>query len=263
MQSSPSELVRFELQALAAERQWLFDNIFPRALTPIREGLQECSDLLHNANITLPISSRETECLKGIITRQGAQITKGELLVKLNRLHLRLSVPAGKQIHLQQIEDVNSLVHYSIESLQHDLYQDTADRIVKDVLCNLNQALDALAKCPVSATFPLGTFDSDTLSPELPPNVALDLYIQDASLVSEVRTLQPREADGFFSNIRKNAQVETGGFVRFRGRDVKVIDHVRVDSQDPALIAISTKLMALKHNLEEVQKKLIITQAIT
>lgn len=257
---SQAQLIRFEVQSLRRERDWLFQYVLPRALTPLREGLQECSNLLHNANITLPISSRETESLKGIVTRQGAQLTKGDMLVKMNRLQLRLTVPPGKSIHLQQVEDVISLVHYSRESFEHDLYQDTADRVVADVLQNLRQALTALSTRPTAKAFPLGTFDTDCLRPELPENVALDLFIQDASLVSEIRTLQPREADNFFSSIRRSTAIETGGFVRYRGRDVRVIEHVRVDSQDPALIAISAKLMALKHNVEELQKKLMATK---
>lgn len=257
---SEAELVELEARTLELERDWLFLHILPRAVASIREGLSECSDLLQNANITLPISSRETECLKGIMTRQGSQLIKGDLLVKMNRLTLRLTIPKGKQIHLQQIEDVKSLVHYSMESLAHDLYQDTARRVVGDVLLNLTQAYDALSKHPNSNTFPLSTVDSDTLRPELPQNVALDLYIQEASLVSEIRTLQTRGTENFFHNLRKSVPQETGGFFRFRGEDVKVLEHVRVESQDPALIAISAKLTALKHNVEEVQKKLNATQ---
>lgn len=257
---SEGDILLLEARAIEAERDWLFQHILPRALASIREGLTECSDLLQNANITLPISSRETECLKGIMTRQGAQLVKGDLLVKMNRLNLRLTIPKGRQIHLQQIEDVNSLVHYSMESLAHDLYQDTARRIIGDVLLNLTQALDALSKHPSSTTFPLSTIDPDTLRPELPQNVALDLYIQEASLVSEIRIVQTRGSENFFNSIRKSMPQETGGFVRFRGEDVKVMQHVRVESQDPALIAISAKLTALKHNVEEVQKKLVATQ---
>lgn len=252
--------ISLELQAIEAERAWLYKNVLPRILGPIREGLTECSNLLHNANITLPISSREDESVKGIMTRQGAQLVKGELLLKVRRLKLRLRVPYGKQVHLQQIEDVSTLVHYSMESLEHDLYQDTAKRVVADVLLNLNQAIGALTDHNGTNVFPLRAIDSDAFNPPLPPNIALDLYIRDASLVLELRVLQPRASENFLTGLRRLNALETGGFVRFRGDDVKILDQVRVESQDPALIAISAKLMALKHNVEEMQKKLQATE---
>ncbi len=37
---------------------------------------------------------------------------------------------------------------------------------------------------------------------------------------------------------------------RFRGHDVRVRDRVRVESQDPALIAVLAKLTALEHTVE-------------
>lgn len=257
---SNGDPIALERQAVAAERDWLFKHVLPRALNPIREGLKECSDLLHNANITLPITSRENERLKGIMTRQGSQLVKGDLLVKMDRLRLRLHIPQGKHVHLQQIEDVNSLVHYSSESLEHDLYQDTARRIVADVLINLNQATDALTKHRGADVFPLGSLDSDALRPTLPAHVALDLYIQDASLVSEIRILQTRGTENFLTNLIKPNASETGEFVRYKGEDFKIVEHVRVESQDPALIAVSAKLMALKHGVQEIQKKLLATE---
>ncbi|CCG84563.1 protein of unknown function [Taphrina deformans PYCC 5710] len=255
------DILALEAQVIRAERQWLFDNVLPRSVDSIREGLQECSDLLKNASITLPISSRETECLKGIMTRQGSQLVKGDLVVKLSKIHTKLSIPAGKHIHLQQIEDISSLVHYSMESLDHNLYSDTARRIIGDVLMNIKQALQSLTKFPSGSAFPLASIDPDSLRPDLPSNVALDLYIQDASLIAELRLLQARKAENFFSTLIKNNAVETGGFVRYRGEDVRVVEHIRVESQDPALIAITAKLTALKHNVEEVQKKINATQA--
>lgn len=252
-------LLRSEVQTISAERAWLFKCILPRVVESIREGLKECSNLLKTASITLPISSRETECLKGIMTRQGAQLIKGDLMIRMNKFHVRLSIPSGKHIHLQQIEDVSSLVHYSLESLEHDLYADTARRIVSDVLQNIQQGLQALSRYPINNAFPLASLDLDALRPDLPANVALDIYIQEASLVSEIRTLQPRGSDKFFANLMKNNSAETGGFVRYKGEDVRVLEHVRVESQDPALIAISAKLTALKHTVEELQKKVLAT----
>lgn len=259
--SSPEQdtLLR-EAQAVRAERQWLFDKILPRAVDSIREGLRECSDLLKNASITLPISSRETESLKGIMSRQGSQLVKGDLSVKLNKVQMKLSIPPGRHIHLQQIEDVSSLIHYSSESLTHELYMDTAKRIIADVLLNIKQGIAALSNYPSAAAFPLASMDPDSLWPTLPRNIALDLYIQEACLVSEIRTLQPRKTENIFSALRKNNPEEMGGFVRYKGEDVRVIEHVRVESQDPALIAISAKLTALKNSVEEVQKKIIATQ---
>lgn len=248
-----------EEQAIRAEQAWLFEHIFPRALIPIREGLKECSDLLQNPHMTLPLSSRENEQLKGILTRSGTSLTKGDLLIKLNSIRMRLTLARGQTIHLQQVEDVNSLVHYSLESLAHELYPDTASRIIADVVNNLTQASNALAKQPSTNTFPMRCVDTDAFRPEVPDSLALDLYIQDASLVAEIRTLQPRAAENLLTALRRTSHHATGGFVRYKGADVKVVEHVRVESQDPALIAVSTKLSALKHAVQQIQKKIMAT----
>lgn len=247
-----------EAETIQAERTWLFTHIFPAALVPIREGLQECAELLQNAQMTLPLSSRENESLKGIMTRQGSNIIKGDILIKMNRVKLRLTMPSGYTMHLQQIEDVKSLVHYSTESLRHDLYEDTARRIVQDVFQNLRQASNVLCKQPTSV-FPLNSIDPDSFRPEIPERVALDLYIQEASLVAEIRTLQPRGAENLFNALKRAHLGEMGGFVRYRGEDVKVVEHVRVESQDPALVAVTTKLSALIHAVEQIEAKMLAT----
>ncbi len=156
------------------ERQWVYETIFPRTVAGIKEGLQECLNLLHHADITLPLSSRETERLKGVTTRQGADIIKGvsdacdvdnsfdwmqDLMIKTKHGTHRLLLSKDKVIHLDQILDCTHLIEFSVNALEHELYPDTAKRVIDDVLYNLKSAHSSLLQCTFAQTFPTKVVD--------------------------------------------------------------------------------------------------------
>ncbi|ORY85029.1 RAVE subunit 2/Rogdi [Protomyces lactucae-debilis] len=254
---------------LERERQWLFTHIFPRSLPPVLEGLQECRELLQHADTTLPLTSRETERLKGLVTRQGSLLVKGDFRIRLPGLSAqRVALNADKAMTLPQVAEVAHLVDISIASCQHALQPDTAKRVVDDLLDNLREASACLKEPKLTETFPLAELPGTRFSPILEEPVAMDLCIRDASLVADVYLLQDRkQSSNVFAKINRLAsgsqggggEAHHGGFVRFRGRDVRVVEHVRVESQDPALVAVMTKLAALTHSVEQIGLKIAAT----
>jgi hypothetical protein len=103
--------------------------------------------------------------------------------------------------------------------------------------------------------------------------VSFHLFVFDAALVLEVRTLEPqREGDssslsGFsirsslasaLGGARAPAHDEADRTFKYNGQDVRVKEKIRVESQDPALISASAKLNALEHSVMLSRKALNI-----
>lgn len=112
---------------------------------------------------------------------------------------------------------------------------------------------------------------ADTLQkvfdPPLPPYVSFHLAIADAALVLHLRTLEPNATSlmptAFAPDIsltgfslrerlfgpRHRPHDEAGDIFIWRGEEVKVKEKIRIDSQDPSLIAVMAKLTALEHEV--------------
>lgn len=114
-----------------------------------------------------------------------------------------------------------------------------------------------------------------TFDPPLPAHVSFHLFVSDAALVLEIRTLEPHHAgtplsssltgfrlrDSLASALgaaRPPAHDEADRTFRFNGHDVRVKDKIRVESQDPALLSVSAKLSALEHSVMLSRKALDI-----
>ena len=112
--------------------------------------------------------------------------------------------------------------------------------------------------------------------PPLPATLSFNLSIADAALVLTIRTLQPLDptssssttAPESFSgfNFRERLGLapkrpdhdEADMVFHYRGQEVKVREKVRVESQDPSLIAVMAKLNALEHGVAVGRKALDI-----
>jgi hypothetical protein len=110
----------------------------------------------------------------------------------------------------------------------------------------------------------------------LPPCVSFHLTVADAALVLHLRTLEPSAATqtptSFASDIsltgfslrdklfgpRPRPHDEIGDVFTWRGEEVKVKEKIRVESQDPSLIAVMAKLSALEHEVRKYMQSLKI-----
>lgn len=107
-----------------------------------------------------------------------------------------------------------------------------------------------------------------SFDPPLPPYVSFHLSIADAALVLYLRTLEPNSPSatpttvfapevslsGFslrerFFGTKRPHHDETGDVFDWNGQEVRVREKVRVESQDPSLMAAMAKLNALEHEV--------------
>ena len=99
------------------------------------------------------------------------------------------------------------------------------------------------------------------------------MFVFDAALVLEIRTLEPHHAGdtgsltGFsirntfasaLGGTRAPAHDEADRAFTYKGSEVRVKEKIRVESQDPALISASAKLNALGHSVMLSRKALSI-----
>lgn len=104
--------------------------------------------------------------------------------------------------------------------------------------------------------------DENVFEPALPPMLSFHLSIYEAALLLEVRTLDPVVPSKSHANMsfREQLAVALGGTrpaqhdeadetFNYRGNEVKVREKVRVESQDPSLMAAMAKLNALERTL--------------
>lgn len=103
--------------------------------------------------------------------------------------------------------------------------------------------------------------------PPLPPHLSFHLSITDSALVLVLRTLESTSLthtptpfnseisltgfsirDRLFGS-RAPTHDETGLSFQWQGEEVRVKEKVRVESQDPSLMAVMAKLTALEHEV--------------
>jgi hypothetical protein len=103
---------------------------------------------------------------------------------------------------------------------------------------------------------------TQVFDPPLPSSVSFHLFVLDAALVVEIRTLElhnPEESYPGFSirdrlygalgGVRQPAHDEANRTFKYRAQEVRVKEKIRIESQDPALISAMAKLNALEHNI--------------
>lgn len=110
------------------------------------------------------------------------------------------------------------------------------------------------------------THTNQTFNPPLPPHLSLHLSILDAALLLQLRTLFPASTSTPSSSTTATTSLtglslrtrlglsprppvhdELDQVFRYRGEDVAVKEKVRVESQDPSLMAVMAKLSAVGH----------------
>jgi len=143
----------------------------------------------------------------------------------------------------------------------------------------------AIGKGSAYTGWPVTILDAKLFDPPLPDNLSLDITIQDAAIVTELRLLDfihpPSSSSGGgsvqpFSALDAVQHLGLGGFgfrekltsafkgrkshdggdgsegeevFSYKGMEVKVKEKIRVESQDPSLMSLMSKLGALEHNV--------------
>ncbi|KAF1913592.1 RAVE subunit 2/Rogdi [Ampelomyces quisqualis] len=285
-----AQLADEQAASQARELEWLLVQL-RETLQSLKAGLEECAALLAPSEhgSTLVLSSVRSESLKGLVTRIGTRITKGVVKLRIASLppprgspayDLAISsAPQAPTLVIPQLTSVRTSINSCLDVIDVAIWGGDATKadfvagqlqLLHEHIQEARQALKGSSD--VQLPWWEHPVDEKTFDPPLPATVSFHLFVFDAALVLEVRTLEPQHAEqksltGF--SIRDSLAVALGGTrapahdeadrpFKYRGQDVRVKEKVRVESQDPALISASAKLNALEHSIMLSRKALNI-----
>lgn len=283
------DLIKEEEASQARELEWLLASLQDDTLRSLKEGLEECAKLLtprdQDPGSTLVLSSLRSENLKGFITRIGTRIVKGDVQLRIPSLppprgqtsyKLTISsLPTASTIVLEQLMTTRTLINACLDVV--DATRWTGDSTNANFISgqlkllhdNIQEAKAALKGDNQKPWYEDST-DENAFNPPLPANVSFHLSIAEAAVLLNVRTLETaypntgtntplsgQTYSGF--SLRERLATALGGnrpfhdeaheVFTYKGQDVRVRDKVRVESQDPSLMAAMAKMGALERNV--------------
>ncbi|OJD34007.1 37s ribosomal protein [Diplodia corticola] len=282
------ELVREEDAAVARELEWLLSSL-RTTLKSLKSGLEDCAALLapteHGS--TLVVSTVRSESLKGFVTRVGTRIVKGDIKLRLPSLPpprgatsypLTISQqPQASTLVIEQLTAARTHINSCLDVVDVTTWAGDARNAnyisgqLQLLYDNIEDARQALKGSPeVRPQWWDRPVDEKTFDPPLPAEVSVHLYLQDAGIILEIRTLEPWTGDdGSIFGIRKAIAGALGvshapmhdeaeKVFTYREQEVKVKEKVKVETQDPNLISAMAKLNALEHHVALSRKALDI-----
>ncbi|KAI9891363.1 MAG: hypothetical protein M1814_002876 [Vezdaea aestivalis] len=281
---SAPDLRAAEEASLANELRWLLSSL-QTTLKSLSSGLDESLALLQSSSpSTLPLSTPRSETLKGTITRLGPLVTKASITLHLTSLPTTpytLALPASAPpFPLQALSTAATRLRECLDVVDVSRWGGDATS-APFIAGQLRLLQEHVAEAKGALTGPVGgreaereakvwlreSIEPDAFEPALPSNLALHVHVVDASVVVTVRTVADVEAGGAAAGLglgsfgfregvaralgvgRKAEHDEAEEVVEWRGKEVRVREKVRVESQDPSLMAALAKLAALEHTV--------------
>ncbi|KAF1982878.1 hypothetical protein K402DRAFT_414751 [Aulographum hederae CBS 113979] len=287
----PDQLAREEEASSARELAWLLSTL-QENLRALKSGLEECAALLaptENGS-TLVLSSHRSEALKGFVTRVGTRIVKADIKLRLPSLPpppqtsssptppyypLLLSPsPNAQDLFLAPLITIRTLINSCLDLVDIATY--TGDRTnagfissqLKLLSDNVKEARWLLkAEQQPPWTNPTTNVPPQAFTPPLSPSLLLTLTLTDAALTLTLRTLSPVTSPSDLTSLRTRflstlsgaktpTHDEANKIFVYEGRQVRVRDKLRVESQDPGLMSVMAKLGALERGLEMCRRAL-------
>lgn len=198
------------------ELHWYINSIILPELPQLIETLEICHNLLlyntpqyspsqnlqKGPPITLPLSSNKLEILKGILIRDGPYITKLSITLNqsnFNKIFHKLTL--ASPILLSQIITTKSAINQSIQTLKDFI---AINNPHNDSQCNHTQLIELFNKLisniklakqslqlPMdpNLVFPNNITPSDKFIPNLPENITIDLYLNQAEICIDLKKL--------------------------------------------------------------------------
>jgi hypothetical protein len=188
------------------------------------------------------------------------------------------SAPQAPTLVLEQLTDARTRINACLDVVDASTWAgDSKDANfiagqLRLVDVNIQEAKSALrGGSEVVKPWYADPVDSKIFDPPLPANVSFHLSIVDAALTLEIRTLEPiNTSNGEYHSTfdlrgrlaqalgaaRPQAHDEADEVFVYKGQEVKVREKIRVESQDPSLMAATAKLTALERSVTHAKKAL-------
>ncbi|CDK24590.1 unnamed protein product [Kuraishia capsulata CBS 1993] len=192
------------------ELVWLISEVIVPGLPSLRDTLDFCLQQIDDTNETefkLPLSSHNSEILKGVITRTNYKITALNVSIRnIKTLNsgrpYNIQLNPGETLILKQVLSCHDFIYNAI-SIIDKVYGSHQDSSIPQLtpLETFNQmqklvkaiqtAKDALKTPPRSILFPETRLGSRKFTPPLPSLVSLDIFVSNADVSIDFRKLSP------------------------------------------------------------------------
>lgn len=276
-----------QLSQCDKELHWYIESIILPELPHLIETLEICHNLLlyntpqyiPHANlekgppITLPLSSNKLELLKGILIRDGAYITKLSITLNqsnFNKLFNKLTL--SRPIQLKQIIATKNAINDAIDILKefpsqskhcddkspnHTYLMDLFNKLSKNIVIakqNLQIPMDPGLVFPSNVTRP------EYFVPNLPPNTAIDLYLNQAEICIDLKKLHiineepwcqiDQDGKSYLDNIREEMKLPSISSPSTVATPTPATpSHTGTSHTSPLKLSdLDTKLNTLKHH---------------
>ncbi|BFZ64599.1 hypothetical protein YB2330_005746 [Saitoella coloradoensis] len=279
-ENPPTDLHKAERDAARAEFTWLLESILPHTTNTLISGLQECVAILASeSSITLALSSARSEHLKGFIVRRGDEIVKTDIRLKMptfnsGRGYNLTLTPRGIGQHgevqsephpipLPQYSAAKRMISRALElaSSSDFLSPEKASSNLSTLAELLHTTLTTLRSPDNHTLFPYAALSTDIL----PSSLSLDIFLADGAVTLDLRSLRlsPNPSDFThkqhwamgFGKVKHEPQ---GEVYRYAEQYAKVLEKVRVESQDPGLMAVMVKVSVLEGAARQAREKVEI-----
>lgn len=241
----------------------------------VTEGLIECKERLCApfSGFKLVMSSGRSEALKGIVVRVGTSLIDCDLKLKISSISAPVTDIGLSNVYpLSQVVDAVNYIDEAVESVRRSRYANAEIvlAMITRLLALVRSASNCLKQPTSTMKFPFREQPDPALfSPKLPPGLVVDFYLEDSSIVTDVRYLTDvtdEEVDkqtGFFSSIGlKSKKEHLSNSIDYNGRQVLEVERVRVESQDPNLISATAKLKALENHIVNLKRRIELLNSL-
>ncbi|XP_044721380.1 rogdi leucine zipper containing protein [Hirsutella rhossiliensis] len=277
---SPEERRVKVAEALQREVDWITRETID-ACRELKHGLDDCYALLApiDPGSTLVMSTPRNERVKGTITRVGSRIVKGSLNLQFRTLPPQsIALSPSSHIHIHALDALHTNLTQAIDLLALDLARETPHD-APSLASTLTLISDSLAESiallkgpPLNEPDPSWQTSScppHHFTPPLPPTISVHFALQESSIVLSLRALEPVDAPVHFGTklglaigtVRRLEHDESDVVFRYRPSEVYVREKVRIESADPSLISLHSKLGYLSHMLSQMRSNLAVVMS--
>ncbi|EGV62060.1 RAVE (Rav1p, Rav2p, Skp1p) complex subunit [Yamadazyma tenuis] len=260
------------------ELHWYITSVIVPELPQLIETLDLCSNLLlyntpqhpdptqqilRGPPVKLPLTSNKSEILKGILIRDGPYIVQLSIMLhqsNFNKVIHKLDLI--KPVLLHQIITAKKALDSSIDNLQQfiemnqhgshlcDLNHNVLIDLFNKLLSNISISKQSL-QIPLNPNlvFPNNVIQADFFRPELPSNIAIDLYLNQAEICIDLKKLH-------IINELPWSKIENGKSYVDNIREEMKLPSIQTTSGAPSTAASTPQLKSEPLKLSDLDSKL-------
>ncbi|KAI8835167.1 RAVE subunit 2/Rogdi [Chytriomyces cf. hyalinus JEL632] len=249
------------------EFKWLLLHRLPSTLQRIaecsRKSVQSASG---KGPQTLPITSANSDAVKGIVVLDGAVVVKADLTLRLpsrnSATPIRIGVSPTPPFILTQLSSFVQTVSLALDKIEmlsslltearecdtvHEIDASWLIHQFSDISNFLKSALTLLRVVDEEKLFPLRENDGKMFSPELPDDLIVELYVTNVSTLAvsvysigyQPNTGIPLQIQSQILSRFKNMKIE-----KYKGKPIEIMDEFYLESKIPNLANLEADMTA-------------------